>query len=514
MIAPGYPLPPADRPGSTQKPAPLPSISLHLHFPDRLTEAVVQFLATLSTSPVFESSFSGLPRNPLSRQREFPLDQLEDPTPETASQYSMPPTNSPTQPHGGLAPDPETDRRTPAVSPPAADSGSPGHGTGTTPTGSETTYPESLLALYQQAVLPSKQNYAGKKAIAEHVSSCRLFDLWNGQFWSKDLRPAWPKVLFQAPDLLRNYARWMLLENGNAVDTAAKRMKHVAMIVKAALQIELEKPTKTELKRILDTRENGKPSTSALAERRIPATAEVDALATLGVLGAKWPYGDHAPYFWRGLIRMASLYGFRTYDIVSLIPQKTGLCKQDIHWESLCPLPDVSNALGRELHSPHGWLHYSIEKDTHSDCRRILLPMPKWLRDWLRFFFEFSDHPQRVFPGMRGQALSAKWWTREWRRIIADAQVDPRIVISEGTGGKIAIRKYAANWWHLTTLQQRQDLSLADRMSFYVLHHGEVTVAARNYLSTQASVLPVMLELLERFPLPARDAAPVSLLPE
>lgn len=367
---------------------------------------------------------------------------------------------------------------------------------------------ESLLEIYLAQVRENRMRRAGKKAIAEHLSSCRLFDQWV----SIHHRPRGPMVdLLGLPDLLQSYARWLLLERKIAVDTAEKRLKHVAMIARLAFKLVVDKPTATELKRIHDSVSRGVSAPGS--KRRIPSEAEVDAIArAVGV--AKWPYGAHAPYFWRGAVRMAALFGFRTFDVISCIPEKTGLRKQDIVWDSVCPIADVNNALGYELHSPHGWLHYAIEKDTHSACRTILLPMPKWLRDWVRFFFELSNHPERVFPSMRALSLDQKAFGREWRTILAAANVDSSIVISEGKGGKIALRKYAANWWDLATFRARNDERLAEKMSHYVLHHSEVTVAAKHYLAVQAKLLPIMLELLPHFPLPAAGAPPVSMLPE
>lgn len=199
---------------------------------------------------------------------------------------------------------------------------------------------------------------------------------------------------------------------------------------------------------------------------------------------------------------------------MSLQPDKTGLCKSDVIWDTRCPIADVNNALGYDLHSPYGWLHYAIGKDTHSDCQRILIPMPKWLRDWIRFFFELSKHPKRIFPSMKQQSLDSKAFGKTWKRIVKAAEVDPRIMLSEGTGEVIAIRKYAANWWTLAALRSPAHAALADKLSHYVLHHAEVTTATRHYLSTQAAVLPVMLELLPSWPIPAAGAPPVSMLPE
>ena len=383
------------------------------------------------------------------------------------------------------------------------------NGTPDQPVPSESTERETMLALYERCVLAKKQRSAGKKAIAEHLSSCRFFDRFVAS--QIHLRPQTPMVnLLKTADLLRSFGQWMIVDLDLSVATASRRVEHVAMVAKTCFQLALDKPTEKEMRRMDDAKPKKKSVSDA---RRIPSFDEVNALAT-AVTVAKWPYHAHAPYFWRGLIRMAAYIGFRTYDVVSLIPEKTGLCKSDVVWSTLCPVADVSNALGKELHSPHGWLHYSIEKDKHSDCRRILIPMPKWLRDWVRFFFELSEHSERIFPSMKQQALDSKSFGQTWRKIREKAAVDPRIMLSEGTGNVIALRKYAANWWHLATLRAKSDSSLADKMSHYVLHHAEVTTANKHYLSVQAAVLPVMLELMNSWPVPAADAPHVSLLPE
>ncbi|RTL03714.1 hypothetical protein EKK58_12185 [Candidatus Dependentiae bacterium] len=367
--------------------------------------------------------------------------------------------------------------------------------------------PESLLSAYVSQMQPKRERSAGTKAIAEHLSSCRLFDAFLAE--RIHLRSHTPMVdLLKTSDLLQSYAAWLIVEKDRSRVTAGKRIDHVMMVAREVFQTKLERPSEKELKRLEDSKQKAESD-----GRRIPSFGEIDALAT-AVSVARFPYGKHAPYFWRGLIRAAAFLGFRTYDFVSLIPEKTGLRKQDIVWESLCPVADVNNALGYELHSEFGWLHYEINKDTGSDCRKVLFPMPKWLRDWLRFFFELSGHKERIFPSMKQLALDSKAFGVNWKRIVSAAGVDPRIRLSEGSGDVIALRKYAANWWTLATLRAKTDAALADKLGHYLLHHAEVTTAQKHYISTQAAVLPVMLELMASWPVPAADAAHVSLLPE
>lgn len=367
--------------------------------------------------------------------------------------------------------------------------------------------PATLLEVYESKMMAKRARSAGKKGIAEHRSSCRSFDLFCQD--KKHLRFSTPKVFFQKHgDLMQSYAAWSIVEKDLSRDTTDKRIGHILMVARDVYQIKLDRPTEKELKKL----EDSKPKKDEDG-RRIPSFDEVNALAT-AVTVSRWPYRAHAPYFWRGLIRFAAFIGFRTYDVVSLIPEKTGLRKSDVIWDTLCPIADVNNALGYELHSPFGWLHYEVKKDTHSDCGRILVPMPAWLRDWVRFFFELSGHPERIFPSMNQDALDSKSFGQTWQKIIKQAGVDPRIKISEGSGNVIAIRKYAANWWTLAALRSKTHAALADKISQYVLHHTEVTTATRHYLSTQAAVLPVMLELMKEWPVPAAEATHVSLLPE
>jgi hypothetical protein len=452
-----------DQPPHSAGRAPLAStISIHLHIPDRIAEAIVQLVATLSQ----QRSLFEFPETSVTSTAAGAPSTLQAATRDAAS---------------GPAEQPAADTPTDA--------------------------PESLLAIYQTKLQPKRSRSAGKKAIAEHLSSCRSFD----QFLLAKIhhRLSTPMVnLLKTSDLLHSYANWAMVEMSLERITTSKRIGHIVMVAREAFALKIDRPTPKELKTIEDSKQRKQTD-----GRRIPSFEEVDCLAS-AVNVARWPYRSHAPYFWRGLIRFAALIGFRTQDIVSFDPDKTGLCKSDVIWESACPIADVNNALGYVLHSPHGWLHYAIGKDTHSDCKRILIPMPKWLRDWVRFFCELSTHSQRIFPSMKQGSLDSKTYGRTWKRIVKAAEVDLRIMLSEGTGDVIAIRKYAANWWTLAALRSKTHAAIADKLSHYILHHAEVTTATKHYLSTQAAVLPAMLELLASWPIPAADAAPVSMLPE
>ena len=390
--------------------------------------------------------------------------------------------------------------------------------------------PQSMLEIYRQRLKPRRQRNAGTGTIGDHETSAKQFDefLLSLETLHRFVTPV--QCLADHPELLMEFARMRLL-GGNSVVTVGRRLTHLAMICKSA-GVVCEKPTKGELLRIERELSDSKVAAGVIAadagavaadqqqqpaqdNRRIPSFAEIDALAR-HVNVTRYPYGDHAPYFWRGWIRYLALFGPRGRDVVSVLPTKTGLRKVDVIRESLCPIADVNNALGRELHSPHGWLWYRVGKDHHSECQRVLFPMPKWLRDWLTFWTERSWHAERVFPAAQHGAtsLSQGPLSEAWNAMLTAANVDRRLIPSEGKGEKIALRKYAANWWYINALQRANDKKLADDVSFYVLHHAETTTAAKHYLSVQATVLPLMIDLLSEWPKPAADAPRVSLLPE
>jgi hypothetical protein len=407
------------------------------------------------------------------------------------------------------------------------------------PTGPQAASPEpateSLLDLYRRLLKDKRLRRASPDTVGDHQTGFRLFDEYfaETQASGKTLhRSQEPVQSLSDPETIRSFVDWLITTRENSAFTINRRLIALKMLA-SHLKLDYERPSKSEIdRRIRELRPNGrsvakqskreklssKEDGTSLPNRKIPSFAEIDAMAR-AVDTLRWPYGDHAPYFWRGWLRTLAFIGPRSRDIISTVSRKPGLRKADVIWTPGCPITDVDSALGRPLLSPHGWLWYSIEKDHHSDCRKILIPMPKWMRDWVRFFFELSDHPERVFPSTQAgrKSLSQPSKTKAWDKLISLSGVDPRIVESEGKEHSIAIRKYAANWWKLAVqkLQNRDtDTDLAKQTAWYILHHAEVTVSDKHYLSTQASVLPVMLELMDRWPIPAADAPPVSMLPE
>jgi hypothetical protein len=417
---------------------------------------------------------------------------------------------------------------------------------------------ESLLEIYRRVVKPKRQRSAGEAAIAEHESGMRAFDRffehWQAGERSQtgpngmseiNLRFRQPKAFLTAPDVLSMFSKYLITVEGRAAQTVIKRITNIKIVAKA-LKIDVETPTPGEVKRLYSEHQKAIESASVgdraqlvgdraqlagdrpqlgvgarsqtgptRSNRRIPAWSEIDAMARWSTQ-AQYPYGEHAPYFWRGWIRFLSFIGPRSRDVVSVITRKDGLLKQHVIFDSVCPVEDVNNAIGSPLHSQHGWLHYPIGKDQHSENRHILFPMPLWMKNWLRFFIELSPC-DRVFPSVMTKKigwLSQKQLTAEWDKIAAAAGVDPRLVPSEGNGNRIALRKFAANWWSLQTSNVPEHQALSDKMENYVLHHVPKSTSKKHYVSDQAKLLPVMLALMAKFPLPAADAAPVSMLPE
>ncbi len=396
--------------------------------------------------------------------------------------------------------------------------------------GTPATNDESLLGVYQSQMKAKRQRTASPETIGDHETSLKQFDAFclarekvcgsDDPDEKRTHRFCTPVRSLSEPDILCSFSAHLLEKCSLSPITVLRRLTHVVMVAKV-LGITIDKPSPEQIKRLHRETSDLKSQISNLklepqsdAKRRIPSFAEIDQLAR-HVTGLVYPYGIHAPYFWRGWIRYLSLYGPRGRDVVSTVTRKPGLRKEDVHFASLCPISDVNHALGYELHNPHGWLTYTIGKDHHSDCRKVCFPMTDWLRNWLRFFVEFSP-VERVFPSTQSHAyaLSQDTMSAQWNALTAAAKVDPRLVPSEGNGNRIAIRKYAANWWTLATLRQKNDSALADKIGHYVLHHAEVTTSNKHYLSVQAAVLPVMLELLPTWPVPAADAPHVSLLPE
>lgn len=388
---------------------------------------------------------------------------------------------------------------------------------------------ETLLEFYRANVKAKRAKSAGPAAIAEHESAMRAFDSFFQRFYgesavdaggvSKNHRFSTPKAFLQSPDALSVFARHLIFDEGLSPSTVCKRLTNLGLL-KRPLKMDLEKPTPGEVKRLYSEHmrsvaESSGQRSSLAVDRRIPSFQEIDAICRV-VSIARYPYEDHAPYFWRGWIRFLAFIGPRSRDVVSVVTHKQGLLKEHVIFESLCPSPDVNNALGYELHSPHGWLWYVIGKDQHSDCRKILFPMPLWMRNWIRFFYELSPC-DRIFPSVMQKKigfLSQTQMTREWNALLASARVDSRLVPSEGTGDRIALRKFASNWWSIATSNSQKYSALADKMENYVLHHVPKSTSKKHYISDQAKLLPVMLELLPSWPVPAADAPHVSLLPE
>lgn len=471
-------------------------VSIHLHLPDSLKDALMLLISSVVARP--NSLFAEVDQS-----RMYP-------------QFRASTSTTPAESH----------QRTTGAA--AATRSQEVEAVRSQPADPATFPPESLLDCYRRVLRAKRLRSASPGTVGDHESSMKAFDRWFQAQQEQETqensqgerlhRLSTPVQSLANPELLRQFVQW-LVDQGRSPVLINRRLTHLAMLAKV-LRIEFEKPSPDEVKRLssvatqtrksMPQSENGEKSA-----RRIPSFSEIDAMAT-HVSHLRYPYGEHAPYFWRGWIRFLAFIGPRSRDVVSTVARKTGLCKSDVIFDTLCPIADVSNALGYELHSSHGWMHYTIGKDHHSDCRRILFPMPKWMRDWVRFFWELSGDSERLFPSCQpgSRCLSQGPMSDAWNSIIAAASVDSRLVPSEGKGDKIALRKYAANWWQLATLKLKGDASLAEKMAHYVLHHAEVTTANKHYLNVQAAVLPTMLELIPLWQVPGGSSPPVSLLPE
>lgn len=496
-------LPQTDRSNTT--------IALHLHVPDRIADALMQLVVTLSQQrSLFPDFNSSLTTDHPATDHPGPIVQTAPPGGGDAARAAA------TRVAGSGPADPAVDT--------TAES------------------PESLLQIFRIHCKEKRLRRGSPATVADHETGCRHFDEFlqetGGNFDAEHPGDASPKTLHRFatpvsclgnPEQIRQFVDWLIVTKENASFTINRRL--IALkIVAQTFKIDFERPTMDELdRRIGELRPDGqkinkskrealatKDDGTQLPDRKIPSFAEIDAMAR-HVSVAKYPYGSHAPYFWRGWIRYLALIGPRSRDIVSVNGRKPGLKKSDIVWDSACPIADVNSALGKVLQSPHGWLWYDIAKHHKgtNHTRKILIPMPLWLRQWVKFFYEFSHHPIRVFPSVQKQSKSLVQSKKSfaWDSIIAAAGVDPRLVESEGKSQSIAIRKFAANWWDLN-VQSAYDAKLAQKVSHYVLHHSEVTVSDKHYLSVQASVLPVMLAMLPSWTIPAADAPPVSMLPE
>jgi len=186
-----------------------------------------------------------------------------------------------------------------------------------------------------------------------------------------------------------------------------------------------------------------------------------------------------------------ALYGPRTQDIYAYRDSaKTGLIWSDVFFDAECPDPDVAQELP-DLQSEFGWIYYPVGKDKRSNCPFVLFPMPQWMSELVRAMRGVRDRSgqDRVFPVSR----NSRDFGKAWAAIRSAAGVSETIFLSQGTGGASAFRKTAAKWWKRVTG--------SDEVAQYVLHHAEVTTAARHYLDTMETVVPLLLRFMGDFPL-------------
>ncbi|MEP3477985.1 MAG: phage integrase SAM-like domain-containing protein [Fuerstiella sp.] len=366
--------------------------------------------------------------------------------------------------------------------------------------------PTSFEDYYNQHLRDHRAKSISAKTCNDHASSAQKFDSFLSETHPEN---SMIDVIENNKTMLEDFASWLFANRKNSGPTVTRRLTHVLMIANAMIKYGDLQKIGSELlsSKLIKTLHRQIVGEGDATDRRIPSLNEVQSIAGAVDKTLKHPYGTDAPYFWEGWIQFSAMYGPRSRDIVSVDPErpeKRGLRKQDVYLNTLCPMADVNNALNEELHSSFGWLWYNVGKDHSSDTPRILIPMSKQICDWVKYFMSKSPaNDDRVFPGTRDDPdsfLSQRPISLRWKSLLEKAGVDKRIRLSEGKGNVIAIRKAAANWWLLQTAKHKQDERLAEKLSHYLLHHAEVIVSAKHYLSVQAAVLPVMIELLPTFP--------------
>jgi hypothetical protein len=393
--------------------------------------------------------------------------------------------------------------------------------------------PDSLKSMLKQASIPFRRRLldASKDQQGKYRTAAKMFDLWWAERSTLHRSGGPVQGMLDAcradaqklePVFRAEFATWCLQQ-----DSPQTKKPYSPQTVKTFWQcvcrilkdygVAFDAWTLAALKDLRDSI-TGEAASLVSKERNCPHAEELDAMA-LHATAAKGPYGDHSPYFFRQVIRFCACYGLRTQDLVGHSPEKKGIRKQDLHWSARCPVDNVHASLGYELSNPHGWVTVKIWKARRSEEKMLLLPIPEFAVGLFRFFEQYSQHPERLFPSAYNdgrESLSSAAFNTQFGRIRKAAGVPDNIRLSEGRGGIIAIRKYAANWWQLHVAQHTRDTALAKNVRDYILHHKSVTktVGDRNYSDVRSQVLPVIVELLPTFPVPAADAASVSMLPE
>lgn len=364
----------------------------------------------------------------------------------------------------------------------------------------------SMLKLLEKApvALQRKRRRASEKQQTRHETSCRRFDQFFEWFTMERSTEALHGVLpsveadsqLVEPQIRREFAVYWL-ERQKSAPTIKTYWQHCCMVWRAWGVIMPTLETE-DIKKI--QQKLGSKGAAVQSERRIPSRLELEKLC-LAVNSARGPYATASPTFFLGYINFLALYGSRSRDIVAVTPAKMGLRKADLITDTRCPDEDVHATLGEDLHNPGGWIWVHVGKAAKKANDRLLLPLTEWARDWLVAFRDRSHHNVRIFPSAVSgrEALSQAAMSNGWNQILEAADVPKNIRPSEGSGGVMAVRKCAANWWRLQVQEQLNDAALAQNVVQYVMHHSEATkdTASKHYLSVRAAVLPAMIKVLE-----------------
>lgn len=349
--------------------------------------------------------------------------------------------------------------------------------------------PWTLCDIWDEFVEPRAT--AKQTSRSNHRAGPKHFDAWlasirpNGQpSVSLTDGQSWKHPLDGDSDLLRKFAEHEIASKNRSETTVHRKLVHILRTCRAAIKAGKmttlpERPTPKAMKRMrsADSTTRRRPAPKSVSLPDVARLIEATSVAT-------WPtLGDVPPSaFWEGVIRWHAFWGPRTQDIFAYQDRnKTGLLWSDVFLTPECPDETVRQNTG--VTSPHGWIYYTVQKDVQSDSPFILLPLPKWQAEFIRRF-EGLD-PDRVFPLARNRDK----WRNNWNAIRSAAGVADTVYLSQGTGGKSAMRKTASQWWKKTT----RDKEVAQ----YLLHHAEVTTADKHYLDTMSDVVPQLLEHVE-----------------
>lgn len=359
----------------------------------------------------------------------------------------------------------------------------------------------TMLSAYETLVMPSRKRRAGHETIRDHRGSCRAFDQWFAEQFLKKAgarsstpRPLlFPEITKNADSIFHEFAAWRVVRERNSLTLVNRRITHLNMVCRAAVEHGYLpampiRPDKEDLRRIRAEAFRTKKLLRTTRRRAAGAVSQTDCEKLESAAdAAEWPRFDSITPgdFWRSVIRWHRLWGPRTQDVIGYRDRSKGLRWSDVVTDQECPDEEVSEHLP-ELRSRHGWLYYQVNKAAAKENSFILLPLPRWQREFIERFRGLDSSV--VFP-LRG---SHKLWSAAWRSIRKSAGVAPNIYLSQGTGGTRAVRKTAPRWW--------VDQTGSDKVASYLLYHAEVTTGRRHYLDTMVEVVPLLLRHMNDLP--------------